>query len=407
MTRLLLAGDIAPVDLHRFELDAPACEELGSADVVLANLETPVLANPATPMAKAGPTLRGTFAPVELLRRSCRKLVLSLANNHIMDYGVAGLSATLDALRPIEIDTLGAGETDAAAACHSVVAGPLRLGVLAACDPQFGVAGRGIAGVAAVGPWVFSAIRRARLEHDRVVVSIHGGAEMSRWPSPAWMQLLVALGEAGADLVHAHHPHLSQGIARAGNSWIVFSPGNLIVNPALWKARITRTSLTFSFDLENLQAAPRISRYCCTERAGQARLECLERDVEADDPEMKALNEPLVSPPLLTALWHEYAMEEWKHFYAAALAPLGSRHGLRRTLRTSLATIADLLRGRGRGNLSSSRLLLLHFVRCSQHAEAISTALSLLEGLEPDGRTPESACFYRHHCADPLSESGT
>ena len=72
---------------------------------------------------------------------------MSLANNHIRDYGDAGVLETATACESAAVETVGAGEDLARARRPSVktVAG-LEVGVLAVAENEFGSAGHGRAG---------------------------------------------------------------------------------------------------------------------------------------------------------------------------------------------------------------------------------------------------------------------
>src|SRR3954453_16197546 len=123
MATVIIAADICPIGNNVAALtsgDAKALfsdllPEFHSADLVMANLECPFIDSPS-PIRKTGPTFG---APGDCINgiKAAGIDVLSLANNHIMDYGQVGLSHTLASCKTAGIATVGAGK-DSEAARH-------------------------------------------------------------------------------------------------------------------------------------------------------------------------------------------------------------------------------------------------------------------------------------------------
>jgi poly-gamma-glutamate synthesis protein (capsule biosynthesis protein) len=150
-----------------------------------------------------------------------------LANNHVLDWGSAGLLETVDALDAADLRVAGAGRTEAEAWAPAVLGLPDmgRVLVFAAALPSSGVprqwaagAGRpGVAFIDDVSPQnaavVAAHIDRHRQGDDVVIVSLHWGANWGYELSPqerAFAQSLIV--EAGADIVHGHSSHHPKGI---------------------------------------------------------------------------------------------------------------------------------------------------------------------------------------------------
>ena len=103
--KLIICGDVLPQEcnIKQFENeDIPSIvsntveERLKSADIVLCNLEGP-LTESDNPIVKSGPCIKSSAASAAGLKKLGIKYV-SLANNHIMDYGDEGLKSTIKAL---------------------------------------------------------------------------------------------------------------------------------------------------------------------------------------------------------------------------------------------------------------------------------------------------------------------
>ena len=161
---------------------------------------------------------------------------LSLANNHVMDYGPDGLADTIAALEKTGIAFAGAGPNAAAARRPVFVEkNGLRVGLLAFTStfPEEHWARSASPGVAygdlkRLPSW----IAEAKKNCDVLVVSFHGGTELSPEPNGVQKSFARLAADSGADLVLGHHPHVIQAVERRGNSLILYSLGNfLFVSP--------------------------------------------------------------------------------------------------------------------------------------------------------------------------------
>lgn len=212
-------------------------EALQAADVAFANLESPI-------------TARGQPAPKDFVFRApalaARSLaeggidVVSLANNHALDYGLVGLFDTLAGLEAMGIAQAGAGQDleEARRPAVLTVKG-LNIAFLAYVNtPDDSVSGFSLAATAA-GPdkagvaWatpetVTADVAQASQQYDVVVVSLHTGFEYQEAPNELQAQLAHAAIDAGADLVLGHHPHVLQGIDQYRGGLIIYSLGNFV-----------------------------------------------------------------------------------------------------------------------------------------------------------------------------------
>src|SRR4051794_59160 len=93
----------------------PSCAEaaravLSQSDVRFANLEAPLLDSGSRPLFSTGVRLRSPVATLGLLRHLGFE-VMTLANNHLMDFGPAGLHSTLEVLDAAGLHRVGAGRS--------------------------------------------------------------------------------------------------------------------------------------------------------------------------------------------------------------------------------------------------------------------------------------------------------
>ena len=204
--------------------------ELRKGEILVGNLEAP-LTGGGTEFTGKKFRFRTRPEAAAALRRAGFD-VLTLANNHIMDFGAEGLADTLTALGREGIGHSGAGADLAAARREALVEVKGRLVAFLAYsltypDAFFAAAGRpgtaqGLAGRVAED------ITRARAKGAYVVVSFHWGAELAEFPKPYQQRAAHAAIDAGADLILGHHPHVLQGIERYRGKTIVYSLGNFV-----------------------------------------------------------------------------------------------------------------------------------------------------------------------------------
>lgn len=221
-----------------FRAVAPLWSE---ADLRLGNLESPVTASPRFAPDKC--TLRAPALALDSLK-GARLNCVSLANNHMMDFGPAGLRDTCRQLSDAGIAHTGAGEIDSQALAPAVlmVRGET-VGILAFCDvvqisPLY--AGPTSPGVAAGRPEIcVERIRALRSQVDWLLVLMHWGTEMAQLPSPAqrvWARQMV---EAGADLILGHHPHVLQPMETIDGVPVFYSLGNFLFSEMRWRGQNT------------------------------------------------------------------------------------------------------------------------------------------------------------------------
>lgn len=210
-----------------------------SADITVGNLECAV--------GTTGEPLKGkeyTFrARPEALQGlvECGFDIVSLANNHTLDYGVDCMLETLKHLDDYGILHVGAGK-DAASAWQGQVieAKGIKVGFLATTMlywKDWWRADEGRPGLAADNSgWnraIVSEVRAMKSRADIVVVLVHWGNEHTLEPEDWVLKFRQALLDAGADIIIGTHPHVLRGFSYDGRRFTAFSLGNFvfITNP--------------------------------------------------------------------------------------------------------------------------------------------------------------------------------
>jgi poly-gamma-glutamate synthesis protein (capsule biosynthesis protein) len=156
--------------------------------------------------------------------------VVSLCNNHIMDYGEDGLRSTIAALKEAGIAYFGAGDDlDEADRPHYFVKNGVQIGVYAVCEHEFSVATERTAGANPLNLIELGdRIRDIRSNCDRLIVLYHGGREHYPYPSPNVQSACRKMAECGASLVLCQHSHCVGCYEKWENATIVYGQGNFI-----------------------------------------------------------------------------------------------------------------------------------------------------------------------------------
>ncbi len=202
---------------------------LNNAHIVFANLEAP-FGTRGRPFPKQF-TFRVHPRFAATLRAGNINLV-SLANNHIMDYGVEVLQETIVQLQKLGIAYAGAGTTLQQARQLAVVTiDSFRVGLLAynLTFPQEFWASDTTAGTCfPYEEFVFDDIAKAHQAVDFLIVSCHWGQELQSTPKPYQIRFAHQVIRKGADVVLGHHPHVVQGIEVYRGKVIAYSLGNFV-----------------------------------------------------------------------------------------------------------------------------------------------------------------------------------
>lgn len=198
------------------------------ADLAFGNLETTIYPGQAIPSGSF--TFRTDPKAIEGLKHAGFD-VLSLANNHTMNFGYAGMKSTVENLDAAGIGHVGGGiGKDAVYAPAVREAKGIKFGFLAytyARDEQyrggemFGTAYADAAEMAAQ-------VAELKKSADVVIVSMHMGTEYATAPHVTQVRFARAAIDAGAALVIGHHPHVVQTFEKYKEGYIIYSLGNFV-----------------------------------------------------------------------------------------------------------------------------------------------------------------------------------
>ena len=242
--KILFAGDLnfRGIDPVGFDDSNAILSEvkpyLTSADFRVVNLETPLARKENhRPIKKSGPNLIGMPENIAFLKAFGADAV-TLANNHIGDFGEGACADTILLLDETGIAHCGAGENTEAAyrACYFQRDGKTTA-LISVCENEFGMATDTSWGSAGYEPHrLLRQIREEKDYADYVIVAFHGGNEFNPLPSPATTERYRLICDMGADAVIAGHTHCPQGYEIFNGKPIVYSMGNLLFKSSVEKA---------------------------------------------------------------------------------------------------------------------------------------------------------------------------
>lgn len=198
------------------------------ADLSITNFEAPAT-HAQTPIEKSGPHLKVRPEALQVLKNAGFNAV-TLANNHIMDYGEAGIRETLENCELYALETVGAGRDNGEARrVLSAAIKKKRIAIVNIAENEFGTTQEERYGAAPLDPVQnYYDIQRAKRSAEFVFVVVHGGHEMYPLPSPRMAATYRFFIDIGADAVIGHHTHCVSGFEWYNGKPIFYSLGNFV-----------------------------------------------------------------------------------------------------------------------------------------------------------------------------------
>ncbi|PAV31087.1 hypothetical protein CIL05_00045 [Virgibacillus profundi] len=371
MTKIFICGDI----VNYGNDDGLICssslsKKISEADYSICNFEAPIEIN-SKPVPKSGPHHYQEKTTISGLDRQGFNL-LCLANNHIMDYGESGLTATIKEAKQMGLETIGAG-FNFNQAYEPVVKrfNNIKIGFINACEAQFGVidyfSSENQPGYAWINhSEIDKRILELKKECDFVIVLAHAGLEHYDIPQKEWRLRFKHFCDLGADAVVGSHPHVPQGYEYYNDSIIFYSLGNFYFDSK--KFRMKEDS-SYSIILElgknkKVDFEP-IFHY---KKNGVVQLAPIEKQID-----LKVLNNILFEDYNRSHdnMSLEIFYGKIKKNLIYSLSPIPYDGGLK----SSVKRIINFLLGRNKVN---KRLLSLHLLRNESYYYATKHALELI-----------------------------
>lgn len=330
--KILIAGDFAPSQarlakqIEEKKFSEVFSEDLRkivqSADFSFVNFESPIVENGYKPIPKCGPNLRCTKEAAEAVCYAGFTGV-TMANNHILDYGAEGLHRSVECCKLQGLDIIGVGENlhDAEKILYLEKEGK-RLAVINCCEHEFTIATETEAGANPLNPVrQFYAIQEAKKNADYVLVIVHGGHEMFQLPSPRMVETYRFFIDAGADAVVNHHQHCYSGYEMYKEKPIFYGLGNFCFDEEGLRNCSWNEGYMVMIDFTDAGVEYELYPYTqCNQKAAVA----LMTDTAAFSKEIDKLNSIIRNPMHLNEECDKYYMSTTE-FYNAILQPYENR----------------------------------------------------------------------------------
>ncbi|MFG1998444.1 CapA family protein [Spirillospora sp. NPDC048911] len=212
----------------------PIAAQFRQADLAMVNLETAVTTG-GTPAPKDY-TFRAPPTAFRALK-SAGVDVVTMANNHGMDYGDTGLQDSLAASKQAGFPVVGIGRNAGEAyRPYKVTVKGARVAVIGATQVlddnlvEAWTATDAKAGLASAknAPRLVQVVQQARKEADVVIVNLHWGQERNSCATPVQRQLAAQLADAGADAIVGSHAHVLQAGGYLKGKYVHYGLGNFV-----------------------------------------------------------------------------------------------------------------------------------------------------------------------------------
>ena len=224
-----IVGDFKCDGVSKLAFDTSLQKFLYQGNINVINFEAPITLPNSKRICKSGPNLSQSQKSAAFLEQNGFNLV-SLANNHVMDYGEEALKNTMACFK--KATTVGAGTWEEAYTIKSFEIEDKRFGFLALTQHEFGVLAEKAGNEECIGsawmlhPMVDELILKGKKENDFLFILPHAGIENQYQPLPELRTLYKHWINMGADGVIASHPHTPQGWETYKGKPIVYSLGN-------------------------------------------------------------------------------------------------------------------------------------------------------------------------------------
>ena len=203
---------------------------VAKVDYLIPNLECPLAEEGKyQPIKKSGPPLICDPGHIEFLK-AFRADAVTIAHNHIGDFGDGALRDTIKLLSDAGILYAGAGENlDEAYRAIRLEKDGESVSILSVCENEFGIATESTPGSAVYNPRrLMGKIAEEKKVSRYVVVVFHGGCEYNPLPSPDTVERYRFIIDMGADAIIGGHTHCPQGYETYRGKPIIYSMGNFL-----------------------------------------------------------------------------------------------------------------------------------------------------------------------------------
>lgn len=228
--KLLITGDlVVNQDYDCSNISNEIIDLFNKSDLNIANLEAPI-ADSSKKGFKLGPYLKANKQSTRSVLNTLNVNLVTLANNHILDYGQDGLDETISFLNKNDIEYVGADKSlnDASKTLFKEIK-EVKIAFINIAENEWSSADEHSGGA---HPFDLinnvKKIKEAKKEGFNVILIIHGGLEYYNYPIPNTRKSYRFFADQGADLIISHHTHCIGGYEIYNNVPIYYSLGNFL-----------------------------------------------------------------------------------------------------------------------------------------------------------------------------------
>ncbi|MCK4386472.1 MAG: CapA family protein [Candidatus Pacebacteria bacterium] len=370
--KFFACGDIVNFKAKSDFVNAELKNIIQKCDIAIGNFEAPIKIPNMKPIKKAGPHLYQSAESIKYMKTTGFNFV-SLANNHIYDYGQESLKATIEELLKYKIDFVGGGLNFEEVYQPKIIEKKgLKIGLLAGCENEFGCLyeNQKRGGYA----WLFhekieDQIRSLKKSVNFIVLIAHAGVEDIEIPIKEWRDRYKRLCDIGVNVIIGHHPHVPQAYEKYQNSLIFYSLGNFYFDKG---AFINKSDDSYSVIL-NFEKEKDINFEIIYHKKinGQTSLAC-KNDVNFN---LNSLNKMLGdkykknNDEICLRLFRKY----YYNYYINAVGTLPMNANFRQIIKYLIKRLLFK-----KNMIDNKNLLLLHNIRIDSHRFVVQRALSLI-----------------------------
>lgn len=360
MVKILITGDfVINKPYRKNQINESVAELFRSADINIVNLEAPITNN-RQGINKTGPNLESDTKSTKNILKYLEIDVVTLANNHIYDFGENGVIDTLNFCEKNNIKTVGAGENiGKASETLYLDTDEGRLAIINFAENEWASAKKEKSGA---NPMHIidniHQIKDAKEKSDFVIVVIHGGHEYYNLPSPRMVQQYRFYAEQGADIIVGHHTHCIGGFEIYNGVPIYYSLGNFLFtknNPNIdWYK-----GLALEIQLENKEVKTTIHPVKMSEDDFSLNIQSRE-EKENTFNDIRSLNEIITNEEKLLNSWDNYVDLKSKVYlgYWSLLSFINNKY-----VKSALRKVGFEQKSK------AAKRLLLNLFRCEAHRD--------------------------------------
>jgi len=247
MTDLILLGDLALNGLFVFDKInnikriKEVAEVIDKSGFSICNLEVPVKGNDSDLNPDKNIYFYTDSDVVKEILPLLKIKVVSLANNHIGDYGISGVKNTIDILDELKIKHTGAGTKREHLNPVLFNISEYKVAFFAYVDKSTNPKTEKFKDIF-INYFnlekVIEDIDSIRKSVDKIICNIHWGKDYSRFFTKDQQIVARKIIDAGADIIMGHHPHTYQPYERYKHGLIFYSLGQLCLGDFIWEGKL-------------------------------------------------------------------------------------------------------------------------------------------------------------------------